>query len=233
MNTVELRHVPIQEPQPNAGRFIDLLMGRLSGGRTPLVEYLVDETLMRPIVTDMLGRQWITPGADRASQAAYLDNFIQFWYHMGYDFVRFERSMGMGGKSLLAPDTAPGSGKMRGWADEHQGVIASWEDFERYPWPRIEDVDFFPFEYINSHMPEGMGLMTCHAGGIFEHVSQMMSYEGLCLALHDSPDLVQALSDRVGGLMEAFYQPPGRSGPRHRHLPRRRHGFSQRHADFT
>jgi uroporphyrinogen decarboxylase len=32
-----------------------------------------------------------------------------------------------------------------------------------------------------------------------------MSYEGLCYALHDAPDLVAALADRLGHLMEAFY----------------------------
>jgi hypothetical protein len=38
-------------------------------------------------------------------------------------------------------------------------------------------------EYINQHLPEGMGFVSCHAAGILEHLSQLMSYEGLCLAL--------------------------------------------------
>jgi uroporphyrinogen decarboxylase len=33
-----------------------------------------------------------------------------------------------------------------------------------------------------------------------------MSYEGLAFGLHDHPDLVAAIADRVGGLMESFYQ---------------------------
>ena len=43
-------------------------------------------------------------------------------------------------------------------------------------------MDFFPFEYISAHLPDGMGLITCHAGGIYEHLSWIMSYEGLCIA---------------------------------------------------
>ena len=62
-------------------------------------------------------------------------------------------------------------------------------------------MDFSPFEYINDHLPEGMGLMTCHAGGIFEHLSQIMSLEGLCLALYDQPDLVEAVCERIGELI--------------------------------
>jgi uroporphyrinogen decarboxylase len=181
-------------------------MGRTQSTKPPLVEYLVDEVVMRPIVTDLLGRQWVEETSDREVQKAYLDNFTQFWYRLGYDFVRFERSLGFPVKQLHAPDTAPGSQKQRAWTDEHQGYISNREDFERYPWPTVEAMDFFPFEYLNSRLPEGMGLMTCHAAGIFEHISQIMSYEGLCLALYDNPDLVQAIADKVGTLMTGFYR---------------------------
>ena len=58
---------------------------------------------------------------------------------------------------------------------------------------------------LNRHLPEGMGLMVSHAGGPFEKLSDLMSYEGLCLALYDDFALVQAVQDRVGELMERFY----------------------------
>ncbi len=201
-----LRHLPLAHPQPDAQRFIDVLMGRTQVVRPPLVEYLVDEVVMCPIMTDLLGRSWVQPNGDRESQKAYLDNFIEFWYRLGYDFVRFEQALGFAKNQLIAADTAPGSSKQRAWVDEHRGAIMSWEDFERYPWPTVEEMDFFPFEYLNDHLPEGMGLMTSHAAGIFEHMSQIMSLEGLCLALYDQPDLVQAVSDKLGELMLGFYR---------------------------
>jgi uroporphyrinogen decarboxylase len=201
-----LRNVPVAHPAPDSGQFIGTLMGQISGARTPLVEYLVDEMVMRPIVTELLGREWVRPGEDRASQSAYLDNFIEFWYRMGYDFVRFEQSLGFDVNRVLAADTAAGSTRQRAWADEHQGSIQSWEDFETYPWPSVAEMDFYPFDYLNDHLPEGMGLMTCHAGGLFEHLSQIMSLEGLCLAIHDDYGLVRAVAERVGELMIAFYR---------------------------
>lgn len=97
-------------------------------------------------------------------------------------------------------------GREREWADEHRGVIRNRDDLERYPWPEVEGFDFFPFEYISRHLPEGMGLMTCHAGGVFEHLSWMMSYEGLCLALKDDPDLVRDVVSRIGNLFVKFYE---------------------------
>ncbi|MCS7309347.1 MAG: uroporphyrinogen decarboxylase family protein [Armatimonadota bacterium] len=198
------RHLPVQRPQPNAREFVDILMGRVPQRRTPLVEYIVDDVVMRPIVTDLIGREWVVPQGDRESLRAFLDMTIEFWYRMGYDCVRLEIGLPFLERRLVAADTA--SSKQRAWADEHEGAISSWEDFERYPWPRIEDVDFFPLEYINAHLPDGMGLLSSHGAGIFEHLSWIMSLEGLCLALYDSPDLVQAVSDRIGTLITQFYE---------------------------
>lgn len=201
-----LRHLPLDDPQPDADLFIQLLMGRQSRARPPLVEYLVDEVVRKPICAQLLGRPWAANGPDRASRIAYLDNFIAFWHRLGYDFVRYEESLPFVKRSVVIADAAPGSDKQRAWADEHHGAIASWEDFERYPWPGVSDASFFAVEYINAHLPEGMGLMTCHAGGIFEQVSQIMSLEGLCLALYDQPDLVAAVTEKVGERMLAYYR---------------------------
>jgi uroporphyrinogen decarboxylase len=203
---VTLHNLPVAHPEPDARQFINVLMGRARDAPPPLVEYLVDDVVRKPIVTGLLGQTWVEASGDRASLEAYLDRFIEFWYRLGYDFVRFEQGLGFEVNRLSIPDTAPGSTKQRAWADEHQGSIQSWEDFERYPWPRAEEMDFAAFEYLNAHLPPGMGLMTCHGGGIFEHLSQIMSLEGLCLALYDEPKLVKAVVDRVGELLTAFYR---------------------------
>jgi len=200
------RHLPLAHPRPDSTAFIESVMGRAKGARPRLVEYLVDEMVMKPVITDMIGRAWVANAGDRASERAALENYIEFWHRMGYDFVRFERGLDFPKHHVSAPDTATGSTKERSWADEHRGAITSWEDFERYPWPKVEECDFFAVEYLSTHLPDGMGLMTCHAGGPFEHVSQIFSLEGLCLAVFDDPALVKAVADRVGELMTGFYQ---------------------------
>ena len=200
-----LQHLPLANPRPDARQFIDILTGRTRSSRVPLVEYIMDDMVTKPITTNLLGRQWVVEGVDRASQTAALDNFIQFWFRLGYDFVRFERGLPFQEQQFVAPDPTPGSSKQRAWPDEHHGTIMSWEDFEHYQWPRVEDFDFFPFEYINSHLPDGMGLISCHAAGVFEHLSFIMSLEGLSLALYDAPNLVQAITDKLGILLTQFY----------------------------
>ena len=181
-------------------------MGRLMSARPPLVEYLVDAAVMKPIVTELLGRAWTDYGGERESQTVYLDNFIAFWHGLGYDIVRFEQGLPFAENQIFGYDATSIAGRQRAWADEHRGRIRTWQDFERYAWPKIGDMDFFPFEYISRNLPDGMGLLTCHAGGVFEHLSWIMSYEGLCLALKEDPALVGAVAGRLGALMTAFYE---------------------------
>jgi len=197
--------LPLVHPHPDAREGIDILLGRRRPVRVPIVEYLVDAAVMEPIVTGLLGRAWAEYGTDRASKKSHLDNFVAFWRRMGYDFVRFEEALPFGENKVFAADATAARGE-RAWADEHRGRIRSREDFERYPWPRLEGHDFFPFEYLAQNLPEGMGLIACHAGGVFEHLSWIMSYEGLCLALKEDPLLVRDVADRIGGLMEGFYR---------------------------
>jgi len=201
-----LRHLPLTRPKPDATEFIDILMGRSQSRRVPLIEYIVDDFLIEPIMKNLLGRKWIPFSRQREALQAYFDNFIEFWWRMGYDFVRYEEGLPFSERNVSVPDVVAGANKSRIWVDLHQGSIATWNDFEQYHWPEIEEMDFFPFEYLNKHLPEGMGFITCHGAGILERLSNIMSYEGLSLALYDQPALVQAVVDRIGELLLAFYR---------------------------
>jgi uroporphyrinogen decarboxylase len=192
---------PLRNPQPDAQRSIDFLMGRGTLDRPPLVEYIVDEAVMRPVLA-MLDVDW----ADGATNpTGWLDNFAGFYRSMGYSLVKFEQSLPFVSNHLVAPDPAPNVQRDRSWSDQHSCVITSWKDFDTYVWPKVEDFDFSSFEYLNAHLPEGMGLMVSHAGGPYETLSSLLSYEGMCLMLYDDFALVQAVADRVGELMIKFY----------------------------
>lgn len=98
-----------------------------------------------------------------------------------------------------AEDTA-GSGQKRGsrqWQDEGIGMIASWEDFEKYPWPDPAKADFSEFDWCEKNIPDGMAFyfLTAH---ILEFVTWLMGYEGLSYALYDKPDLVDAMFEKIG-----------------------------------
>ena len=99
----------------------------------------------------------------------------------------------------FADDTAPVSQRRetRRWTNEHLGPIQSWDDFGRYPWPDPAMADTSDLEWCNNNLPDDM----CLRGGacqIFEQVTWLMGYEGLCIAIYDQFDLVDAIFQRVG-----------------------------------
>jgi len=79
-------------------------------------------------------------------------------------------------------------------------VITSWAEYERFPWPRPADVSFAPVEYNVRHMPEGMKTIL-HTSGIFEQAWWLMGAETFFYSLHDQPELVEAIWQRIGQIM--------------------------------
>ena len=125
---------------------------------------------------------------------------------LGYDAVvcqvewpGFPRNRLALADSTAAVDQSRG---LREWTDEHVGMIASWEDFERYPWPNPEQITTDTLEWLGRNLPDDMCIYSS-SHSVFEQVTWLMSYEGLCLALYDQPDLVDAMFQRVGSLLYA------------------------------
>lgn len=210
--------LPLEKPKPNSGRFIDVLMGKKATDKPPLIDYLVDDDIMRIILEELIGLKWMYPYKaefgikkratnDRKIMAAYWDNYIEFWYRMGYDYVRLEMGYDFPLKHRVAKDTAEISrGGNRAWAEETESVIKNWQDFENYPWPKSEDLDFFPFEYVSTHLPEGMKMIVSHAGGPLERLTWIISIQSLSILLYDNPELIEAVINRIGSLMVEFYK---------------------------
>jgi uroporphyrinogen decarboxylase len=190
-------NVPVEKPEPDCDDFVRAVTTDYEPKRPPLIEYIIRDPVRKAVI-EMLGRKWV--GLSEGGNA-YWDNFIAFWYHLGYDFVRLELGMGLhGAKGRRSEDGG------RVYSETAKGPIGSWEDFEAYDWPDPSEADFRPYEYIVSHLPDGMGLIANHSGGMLEHLTSLMGYEPLCIAVFEQKDLVRAVADRIGGLMEEYYR---------------------------
>ncbi len=122
---------------------------------------------------------------------------------LGYDAIRADVDWGgFPREHLLAADSTEAAGQSRGtrsWTDEHEGPIASWEDFERYPWPKPEEIRADTLEWLSKHVPDDMCIYAS-SHSVFEEVTWLFGYERLCIALFDQPDLVDAMFERIGGI---------------------------------
>lgn len=121
---------------------------------------------------------------------------VQFWYQLGYDTVRLRCGLRLPMPRVTVGDTAALSRGQREWQSESDGPIASWDDFERYPWPRAADADFSEIELASQILPEGMKLIVSPYG-MLEPLMWLMGYAPFALALYDAPDLIAAMVERI------------------------------------
>lgn len=131
---------------------------------------------------------------------------IELHRFLGYDYYSCGvKTSGFPRDHSSADDTAPLDQRResRSWTNEHLGPIQTWQDFEEYPWPDPEQADTSDLEWCNDNLPDDMCLRS-GACQIFEQVTWLMGYEGLCIAIYDQPDLVDAMFQRVGEIFLAL-----------------------------
>jgi len=54
-----LYRVPLEKPKPDIRRFLDAMSGKAIPDKVPMVEYLIDNAVMKPILENMMGRKWV------------------------------------------------------------------------------------------------------------------------------------------------------------------------------
>jgi uroporphyrinogen decarboxylase len=125
---------------------------------------------------------------------------------LGYDLVRAnDANFPFPHKSTPAADTTAGdqARASRGWVDEGFGAIRTWEDFEKYPWPDPAKINWSEHEWFEKNLPDDMAVYTLTAHQL-EQLCWIMGYEGLCMAMFDQPDLVDAMARKIEGLYVEF-----------------------------
>ncbi|MDD2486316.1 MAG: uroporphyrinogen decarboxylase family protein [bacterium] len=130
---------------------------------------------------------------DRPAGGDIIKDRIDFQYRLGYDYA----TLWISGNELKIEGRR--SDGHRTFNIAGQSTIRSWKDFENYPWPRLEGIDFSALDKAAAYMPEGMkGIVLI--GHQLESPMKIMGYEGLAYALADDPDLVEAVFNKIGAM---------------------------------
>jgi uroporphyrinogen decarboxylase len=128
---------------------------------------------------------------------------------LGYDYVSCSlEGMEMQFHETLTPDTAALSRTAgRSYMEEGKGPITNWQQFEQYPWPDPRQATSRALEWYEKNLPDDMCVIAFRGFGHFaEHLSWLMGYETLCLALYDQRDLVRAISDKSIEIAQAVLE---------------------------
>ena len=197
--------VPLRDPKPDFEEFKRVIKGEKCAKRVHFVELLADQEIISSITENFLKEKAIT--FSLKTKESFLKQQINFWYRMGYDYIRLSGGLEFPGKERRTKDTALLSRKERSWVEEGKGAISSWEDFEKYPWPDVNKIDYYPYEFVSKNLPDGMKMMVCPSSGILEISSEaLLGFEGMSYLLLDDPALVEAVFNKVGEAIYNFYK---------------------------
>lgn len=197
--------VPLKNPKPDFKEFKKVIKGEKRAKKVHFVELLADQEIINFIIENFFGDRIITFSPE--TKEDFLKQQINWWYRMGYDYIRLSGGLKFPGKDRKTDDTALLSKKERSWVEEGRGVINSWEDFEKYPWPDISNIDYSSYEFVSKNLPEGMKMMVCPSSGVLEISSEnLLGFEGMCYLLYENPSLVEVVFNKVGEVIYNFYK---------------------------
>ena len=177
-----------REPKPDFERYMTTLHCE-EPNRVPLGDWHVDQLPK----DNFMGKKVVT-----------LEDQVDFWYTAGFDFVTSS-------SGILEPVRAPegmttkgeavhteyGDRVSREWAQEHEGVITNWEQFEKYPWPSVDDFDLSKWDMFDKILPPGMkGILLL--GKIYTFIWMSMGAEIFFNALETNEELPAAMFEKVG-----------------------------------
>jgi uroporphyrinogen decarboxylase len=187
---------------PDLAEFLGVIRRERQPGRVHHIELFLDPEVKAALA----GRLGAAEGLDRAAPRYALQLEVRLHAALGYDVFRVPviRKEFFPLPELAVRDTAGGQSRgERAWVEEHRGPIQGWEDFERYRWPRLADIDLGALEWMERNMPEGMGCydLTAH---ILEMLTFLLGYETLCYAIYDQPELVDAVLEKVGSFYVGY-----------------------------
>ena len=175
--------------QPDYQQFLRVLERRQRPTHLPFYEHIASPSF----ISQSTGKPFGFPGQKPQD---YWATYVEFWVNLGFDVIPMEILLNC---PLHATDAAAHS-----HGSEDRSVIHSLAEFEKYPWPDVSaPIDFAPFEIVAALLPAGVKIVGGVCMGPYEWVSNMLGTEGLCFALADEPELVEAMFAKIGALIVA------------------------------
>ena len=196
--------VPLKNPEPDFEEFKKVIKGK-KAEKVHFVELLMDYEVKKYITEKYFEEKWIDYSEENKEK--FINQEINFWYKLGYDYVRIAGGIVFYGKSRKTKDTAILSKGERGWVEEGTGMIKNWTDFENYHWQKKEEIDYSIYEIASKNLPDGMKMLICPSSGVFEIASEtLLGFENMGYLIVDNFPLVEAVFNKVGEIIYEFYK---------------------------
>ncbi|HUT54239.1 MAG TPA: uroporphyrinogen decarboxylase family protein [bacterium] len=195
---------------PDFEHFRRVLTRETREGPVPIVELTVDPEIMAEVMGVDFPRGVLSriiksgPQMDPETiQLAlrYIDLTIAFHAAVGYDFVTMYPIVPIPRTTFAIKENPRQDGLARYWANEHEGLITSREQFEAFPWPAPGDVGVGIMDYTAPKLAPGQKLLV-FVSGIFEDLKLLMGFETMAIKSIEEPDLCVDVLERLTVLCE-------------------------------
>lgn len=190
----------INNPCPDINRLIDVINGKKAPTKVHLGEIIIRNDIIAWFTKNVFQKNWVDIPSDgnMEQMKAHLLCLIEYWYRMGYDYIRLSGGLVFKLKSIENDGS---------WTNRHSGLISNWQEFEKYPWPNVKDQDLWHYEFVSDNLPESMGMMVCPTGGFLEMpMNYLFGIENLSLLMYDNPELVQEVFIKVRNAILTVYE---------------------------
>lgn len=172
-------------PEPDFARFLQALRREGEPDRVPFVELGVDREIMEAVLEE--------PVASVADE-------VRFWHALGYDYAGVKVAIPWPRRRDAAPDTAALPHAQRQWVNVHAALVADRAEFDAFPFPKPQDVDYSEVVEAVRIVPKGMGVVG-RLSGVLENCMWTLGFEGMAYLLADDPELVRDTADRIGAVL--------------------------------
>ena len=184
-----------------------VLKREVKEGPVPIIELFADAEIMSEVTgidfPSARAAELFTQAADAIADNESLELGIRlielsiaFSKAVGYDYVTTIPAVPLKKTTrALAEDQDERRGK-RGWMEEHKGILSSRQDFERYQWPSLDQVNLLPIDYVSGQLPQGMKAMVM-VQGIFEDLKEMMGLQEMAIKSIEEPELLEDILEQL------------------------------------
>jgi len=201
--------------QPDFSRFIRAITAK-NPGTVPVGEIFADHETVGNFLGERVfdySRMAADPNhritaRDLIDGYRYVDQTIRFCLATGWDYAYSFSAIPFPGFTYdLSENTSSEvkEDRQRYWVNDNRGPIGSWDDFERYPWPKkIRSINQSS-RLMAKRIPDGMKVMVI-PGGVFEWTTWLFGLTPFCFLLVDQPNLVDAVIQKVSNLIFAVVE---------------------------
>ena len=187
------------KPKPDFNRFLNIFKKEQNVGRVPFYELFADLDIEHKILKrlDKLENEEKEFVKGKLFYKSFKDikKHIKYQYYLGYDYVNVSSNNFYKFPKIEWAESQNKEGD-RAYVQSDISIIKNYADFEKYPWPDMDKVDYSNFEKIQEFIPDGMKIIG-NFSGMLENVMWLLGFEGISFLLYEEPKLVEDIFEQV------------------------------------